>query len=53
VTVHNERGDVNISDMANDVTVSTPRATSKSTTPPAMDVTLQKGDVKATDTKAT
>jgi LiaI-LiaF-like transmembrane region len=52
VIVHNERGDVNISDMANDVTVSTQQGDIEiSDTTGNVDVTLQKGDVKATDTK--
>jgi cell wall-active antibiotic response 4TMS protein YvqF len=52
VIVHNERGDVNISDMANDVTVSTQQGDIEiNDTTGNVDVTLQKGDVKATDTK--
>jgi hypothetical protein len=52
VIVHNERGDVNISDMANDVTVSTQQGDIEiNDTTGSVDVTLQKGDVKATDTK--
>ena len=52
VIVHNERGDVNISDMANDVTVSTQQGDVEiNDTTGNVDVTLQKGDVKATDTK--
>jgi hypothetical protein len=52
VIVHNERGDVNISDMANEVTVSTQQGDIEiNDTTGNVDVTLQKGDVKATDTK--
>ena len=52
VIVHNERGDVNISDMANDVTVSTQQGDIEiNDTTGNVDVTLQKGDVKITDTK--
>jgi hypothetical protein len=52
VIVHNERGDVNISDMANDLTVSTQQGDIEiNDTTGNVDVTLQKGDVKATDTK--
>jgi hypothetical protein len=52
VIVHNERGDVNISDMATDVTVSTQEGDIEiNDTIGNVDVTLQKGDVKITDTK--
>jgi hypothetical protein len=52
VTVHNERGDVNISDMANDVTVSTQQGDIEiNDNTGNVDITLQKGDVKITDTK--
>lgn len=52
VIVHSERGDVNISDMANDVTVSTQQGDIEiNDTTGNVDVTLQKGDVKITDTK--
>jgi hypothetical protein len=52
VIVHNERGDVNISDLANDVTVSTQQGDIEiNDTTGNVDVTLQKGDVKATDTR--
>jgi hypothetical protein len=52
VIVHNERGDVNISDMAGDVTVSTQQSDIEiNDTTGNVDVTLQKGDVKITDTK--
>jgi hypothetical protein len=53
VIVHNERGDVNISDMATDVTVSTQQDgdIEINDTTGNVDVTLQKGDVKITDTK--
>ena len=52
VIVHNERGDVNISNMANEVTVSTQQGDIEiNDTTGNVDVTLQKGDVKATDTK--
>ena len=52
VIVHNERGDVNISDMANDVTVSTQQGDIEiNDSTGNVDVTLQKGDVKITDTK--
>src|SRR5882724_4153127 len=53
VIVHNERGDVNISDVATDVTVSTHQDgdIDINDTTGNVDVTLQKGDVKITDTK--
>jgi hypothetical protein len=52
VIVHNERGDINISDMATDVTVSTQEGDIEiNDTTGNVDVTLQKGDVKITDTK--
>jgi len=52
VIVHNERGDVNISDMATDVTVSTQEGDIEiNDTTGNVDVSLQKGDVKITDTK--
>jgi len=52
VIVHNERGDVNISDMATDVAVSTQEGDIEiNDTTGNVDVTLQKGDVKITDTK--
>ena len=53
VIVHNVRGDVNISDMATDVTVSTDQEgdIEINDTTGNVDVTLQKGDVKITDTK--
>jgi hypothetical protein len=52
VVVRNERGDINISDMATDVTVSTREGDIEiNDTTGNVDVTLQKGDVKITDTK--
>jgi len=53
VIVHNVRGDVNISDMATDVTVSTDQEgdIEINDTTGNVDATLQKGDVKITDTK--
>jgi hypothetical protein len=53
VIVHNTRGDVNISDMATDVTVSTDQEgdIEINDTTGNVDVTLQKGDVKITNTK--
>ena len=53
VIVRNVRGDVNISDMASDVTVSTEQEgdIEINDTTGNVDVTLQKGDVKITDTK--
>ncbi len=52
VIVHNERGDINISDMATDVTVSTQEGDIEiNDTTGNVDATLQKGDVKITDTK--
>ena len=53
VTVHNARGDVNISDMAADVTVTTDQEgdIEINDTTGNVDATLHKGDVKITDTK--
>jgi hypothetical protein len=52
VTVHNERGDITISDMAADVSVSTQNGDiGINDTAGNVDVSLQKGDVKVTDTK--
>jgi hypothetical protein len=52
VTVHNERGDINVSDMATDVVVSTQNGDVEiNDTTGNVDVNLQKGDVKVTDTK--
>jgi hypothetical protein len=53
VIVHNVRGDVNISDMATDVTASTDLEGDIEINDTAgnVDATLQKGDVKITDTK--
>jgi hypothetical protein len=52
VIVHNERGDVHISDMATEVSVSTQEGDIEiNDTTGNVDVTLQKGDVKITDTK--
>jgi DUF4097 and DUF4098 domain-containing protein YvlB len=53
VIVHNVRGDINISDMATDVTVSSDQEgdIEINDTTGNVDVTLQKGDVKITDTK--
>jgi Domain of unknown function (DUF5668)/Putative adhesin len=52
VTVHNERGDINVSDMAADVTVSTQNGDIEiNDTTGNVDITTQKGDVKVTDTK--
>jgi hypothetical protein len=52
VTVHNDRGDINVSDMATDVVVSTQNGDIEiNDTTGNVDVNLQKGDVKVTDTK--
>ena len=52
VTARNERGDINISDMASDVAVSTQNGDIEiNDTTGNVDVSLQKGDVKVTDTK--
>jgi len=52
VTVHNDRGDINVSDMATDVVVSTQNGDVEiNDTTGNVDVNLQKGDVKVTDTK--
>ena len=52
VTVHNERGDINVSDMATDVTVSTQNGDIEiNDTTGNVDISTQKGDVKVTDTK--
>jgi hypothetical protein len=52
VTVRNERGDINVSDMATGVTVSTKTGDIEiNDTTGNVDVSLEKGDVKVTDTK--
>jgi len=52
VIVHTERGDINVSDMASDVTVATQNGDIEiNDTTGNVDVTLQKGDVKVSDTK--
>lgn len=52
VTVHSDRGDVSVSDMATDVAVSTQHGNVEiNDTTGSVDVTLQKGDVKVGDTK--
>jgi len=52
VIVHSERGDINVSDMASDVTVSTQNGDIEiNDTIGNVDVALQKGDVKVSDTK--
>jgi hypothetical protein len=52
VMVHAARGDVNVSDMASDVTVSTQNGDVEiNNTTGNVDASLQKGDVKISDTK--
>ena len=52
VTVHNDHGDIAISDMATEVTVSTQNGDIEvNDTTGNVDVSIQKGDVKVTDTK--
>ena len=52
VIVHTEHGDINVSDMASDVSVSTQNGDIEiNDTTGNVDATLQKGDVKITDTK--
>ena len=52
VTVRNERGDINVSDMSSDVVVATQNGGIEiSGTSGNVDVTTQKGDVKVSDTK--
>jgi hypothetical protein len=52
VIVRSERGDINVSDMASDVTVSTQNGDIEiNDTTGNVDASLQKGDVKVSDTK--
>jgi DUF4097 and DUF4098 domain-containing protein YvlB len=52
VTVRNERGDINVSDMAADVAVSTQNGNIEvNDTSANVDITTQRGDVKVSDTK--
>ena len=52
VIIHAERGDIKVSDMASDVTVSTQNGDIEiNDTTGNVDATLQKGDVKVSDTK--